>query len=318
MAAVAPSETSWTCPAPPAFAKVLAASPYYIDKHASVIDPKKLAAFQAATEAPTRLGQLAGLAADAYLAKGSRDAARCVYSLLDAAAQAEAWTGRMPGFSGVYMQNWELSGVAIPYLKVRRSGAGTPEQDARIQRWLHLLAGRVMEYFDAHMTQPGSDAWNNHMYWAGLAVASEGIADDDASAFEWGMRAYRRGVDAIQPDGSLAAEMNRRQMALHYHLYAVGPLILLAEFGEVNGFDCYAEDKGAIHLLVKFCVKGLKDPGLLEKRTGVRQVIPDPLAGLDIGWAVPYVRRFPDPEVSSLLARAAWTRFWQWGGAPPE
>ncbi len=316
--AVALTDAAWTCPAPPPFAQVLDASPYYIDKRASVIDPQKLAAFQAAVDAPTHLGQFASAAADAYLARGGRDAARCVYSLLDAAARAQAWTGKMPGFSGVYMQNWELSGVAIAYLKVRRSGVGTPDQDARIQRWFRLLAGRVREYFDAHVPQPASDAWNNHMYWAGLAVAAQGIADDDRRAFEWGMRAARTGVDAIQPDGSLRAEMGRGQMALHYHLYALGALIMLAELGEGNGVDLYAEHNGAIHRLVKFCVAGLEDPASLGKLTGVAQVVPNPLAGLDIGWAVPYLRRFPDARLSSLLAKAEWTRFWQWGGAPPQ
>lgn len=308
----------YACPAPPPFARTLELSPYYTDAHASIIDARKLAAFQEASEAPTHFGQFATAAADAYLSKGSNAAALCAYSLLDAAAKAEAWTGKMPGFQGVYMQNWELSGVAIAYLKVRQSKVGTPEQDATIQRWFHLLAGRIREYFDVQITHPGSDGWNNHLYWAGLALAAAGVADNDTEGFKWGIVAYRRGLDAIQPDGSLTAEMNRAQMALHYHLYAVGPLIVLAEFGEVNGLDLYAENSGAIHRLVKFCIAGLKNPPLLEKRTGVPQVVPHPLAGLEIGWGVPYVHHFPNQQISSLIAEAEWTRFWQWGGAPPD
>ena len=38
------------------------------------------------------------------------------------------------------------------------------------------------------------------------------------------MVAYDMGLDEIQADGSLPQEMNRGQMALHYHLYALGPL----------------------------------------------------------------------------------------------
>lgn len=315
---VAQTSVAYTCPALPLFSKTLSVDSYYIDKHASVIDPQKLAEFQHASEAPTHLGQFASAAADAYLSTGSRDAARCVYSLLHGAAQAGAWTDKMPGFQGVYIQNWLLSGVAIAYLKVRQSGVGTPKQDAAIRKWFRLLAGRVRAYFDEQVPRPGSDAWNNHMYWAGLAVAAEGIADDDSGGFHWGIVAGRMGLDAIQPDGSLTAEMGRGQMALHYHLYALGPLIMLAELGEANGLDLYAEDDGAIHRLVKFCLAGLEDPTLLEKRTGVPQAVPHPLAGLDIGWGVPYVRRFPNPQISLLLARAGWTRFWQWGGAPPD
>jgi poly(beta-D-mannuronate) lyase len=315
---VAPTDVAYTCPAPPPFAKTVEISPYYIDSHASVIDPEKLAAFQKASENSNHLSQFAALAADAYLSKGSRAAALCVYSLLDAAAKADAWDGQMPSFSGVYIQNWLLSAVAISYLKVRSSGLGTPAQDAAIQKWFKLLAARVREYFDAEVVRLGLARENNHIYWAGLAVAAEGIADNDSGGFKWGITAYRMGLDAIQPDGSLPAEMNRAQRALHYHLYALGPLILLAEFGEANGLDLYFEKKGALHRLVNFCTAALEDPTLLEKQTGVAQLVDLPYAGSDIGWAVPYLRRFPNARLSALVAKAPWVRYSTWGGAPPE
>lgn len=315
---ITPTDTPYACPAPPAFSQTLDLQAYYIDKHASVIDPQKLAAFQSASNAPVKLGQFASAAADAYLSKGSRTAAACVYSLLDAAAQAKAWTAKMPKFQDVYMQNWELSGTAIAYLKVRESGVGTHAQDAEIQNWFNRLAACVKEYFDASKLHPGSDAFNNHLYWAGLSLAAAGVASNDKSNFQWGIATYRAGLNAIQPDGSLVAEMARGQMALHYHLYAVGPLIMLAEFGESNGLDLYAEDQGAIHRLVKFCIADLEDPTLLKKRTAVPQVVSNPPAGLDIGWAVPYVHRFPNQQLSALIAKASWVNFWQWGGAPPE
>jgi poly(beta-D-mannuronate) lyase len=312
------TSAAYDCPAPPPFAKTLDISPYYIDSHASIIDPQKQAAYQKASEAPTHLSQFTALAADAYLYKGSRAAAVCVYTLLEAAAKAEAWAGKMPGFSGVYVQNWLLSAVAVSYLKVRPSGLGTPAQDAAMQRWFGLLASRVREYFDAEVVRLGPDKENNHLYWAGLAVAAEGVANNDSGGFQWGITAYRMGLDAIQPDGSLPEEMNRAQMALHYHLYALAPLIMLAELGEANGLDLYAEDSGAIHRLVNFCVAGLEDPTLLQKRTGLVQVVTLPYAGGDIGWAVPYVRRFPNAQLSALIAKAPWVRYTTWGGAPPD
>jgi poly(beta-D-mannuronate) lyase len=316
-AAVTATDVAYTCPAAPAFAKALEVGSYYKDAHMSVIDPEKQAAFQAASDAPTKLAQAVSKAADMYRAQGSRTAAACAYSLLEAAAKAGAWSGRMPTFQGTYVQNWTLSGVAISYLKVRQSGLGTQEQDAAIQRWFGAMAAQVRAYFDAGTLNPRSDAWNNHIYWAGLAVAAEGIADNDAKAFRWGVDMYKRGVDSIQPDGSLVAEMYRAQMALHYHLYALGPLILLAELGEANGVDLYAEDKGAIHRLVKFCVAGLDDPTIFERRVGVKQVVSQPYEGEDIGWAVPYLRRFPNTALEALLAKAPWMRYTTWGGEPP-
>jgi poly(beta-D-mannuronate) lyase len=313
-----PHQFPYQCPAPPEFAKILEAEPYYTDSHSSVIDPAKKAAYEKASEGSTQLGQSAGLAADAYLTQGSSAAAACVYSLLDAAAKADAWAGEMPHFQDIYVQNWMLSGTAIPYLKVRNSGAGTPQQDAEIQQWFRHLAERVQTYFDKSKGHPGTDAYNNHLYWAGLALASEGVADNDQNAFLWGIAAYYQGVGLIQPEGSLVAEMNRAGMALHYQLYALAPLIMLAEFGEANGVDMYNVKHGAIHRLVKFDLAALLDPAIIAKRTGVQQNTSAPYSGNEIGWAVPYVKRFPDSRLSSLIANAPWVRFWQWGGAPPE
>src|ERR1700722_18120491 len=73
---IALTDQAYVCPAPPAFDKTLEIGSYYIDSHASVIDPKKLAAFNEKAEGPTHLGQYAGRAADAYLTTGSRAAAR--------------------------------------------------------------------------------------------------------------------------------------------------------------------------------------------------------------------------------------------------
>jgi hypothetical protein len=241
-----------------------------------------------------------------------------VYSLLSAAETADAWADKMPTNNGVYMQNGMLSGTALAYLKVRDSGTGTPEQDVQIQQWFRTLAARVREYFDSGRKRPGSDAWNNHMYWAGLAVTSAGIASNDMDAFDWGLAAYEMGVHAIQPDGSLDAEMGRGQKALHYQLYALGPLVILAELGEANGLDLYAERDGAIHRLVRFNLAAMKDPSMLKKRAETKQEAKPPYSGLEIGWAVPYTQRFPNADLSALIAQAANVRFWQWGGAPPN
>jgi len=315
---IPPTDALYACPAPPAFSKTLRLEGSYIDKKYSIIDEKKQAVFDRDSAGPTHLGQYAGLAADAWLSQGSRPAAACVYSLLTAAARADAWDDKMPTNNGVYMQNWLLSGTALAYLKVRKSGAGTAQQDEQIQQWFRKLAARVKDYFDNGRKHSGSDAWNNHMYWAGLSLAAAGIATGDEEAFLWGMSTYEMGVYAIQPDGSLDAELARGRMALHYQLYALEPLIMLAELGEANRLDLYAEREGAIHRLVQFDIAAMEDPDVIAKRTGEEQKVTLPFSGLDIGWAVPYVQRFPNADLAKFIAQAGWVRFWQWGGAPPD
>lgn len=316
------TDASYTCPAKPMFARTTEAEGYYTDSHYSVIDPAKLAATEKADEDLTRLGQYAGKAADAYLEQGSRQAAQCAYALLAAAAKADAWTGRMPHLQGIYDQNWLLSGAGIAYLKVRNSGVGASGDDAAIAAWLARLAAPVSAYFDRQLGRPGSDAYNNHLYWAGLSLCAEGVATNDEATFLWGMDAYMRGVEAIRADGSLLAEMNRERRALHYQLYALGPLVMLAEFGEANGIDLYAEQSGALHRLVRFDTEALRDPDGFAETLGVAQDFKPPARGLEIGWAVPYAARFPDEakalKLKEAIAAAPWLSFWQWGGAPPQ
>lgn len=307
----------YNCPAPPPFAKTLEAEGYYTDSHYSIIDPGKRAAFDQATEAPTHLGQWIGLAADAYLTKGSRAAALCALSLLDSAARAHAWSGQMPTNNGSYEQKWLLGSVSVSWLKLRNSGLATPEQQKEILRWLGSIADRVTDYIDSHKANPASDAWNNHRYWAGFAVAAAGVAINNKGDFRWGIDSYKAGVDQIRPDGALPRELARAGMALHYHLYALAPLVMIAELAAANGIDLYAYDNGAIHRLERVCEAGLLNPGIFAKATGVPQTMPGTISGSDIGWAVPWVRRFPDAQLSAWIAHAATTRSWQWGGLPP-
>jgi poly(beta-D-mannuronate) lyase len=313
------TENPYDCPAPPPFAKTLDAHSYYTDANHSVVDPKLLEEERKATEGPTHLGQWSTQAADKYLSDGSRAAVACVYSLLDAAAQAKAWTGAMPTSQGHYEQKWLLAGAAVAYLKVRNTGVGTSDQDKHIQKWFGELADRVTDYVDSKKNIPGSDAWNNHRYWSGLAVCAAGIALNDKSDYDWGIASYKAGVDQIQPNGVLPLEMSRAGRALHYHLYALAPLIMIAEMAEANGTDLYNYDNGAIHRLVMLCIAGLRDQNLFAKATGVPQddVNGPPYSGANIGWAVPYVKRFPDAQLSQWIGQAEYTGFWQWGGLPP-
>ena len=315
---VALTDAEYTCPDPPPFSQSLDAEGYYIDAHHSVIDPVKKAAYEKAAEAPDHLGQWTTQAADAYLRHGSRAGVECLYTLLSAAARAKAWSASMATGQAHYVQKWLLAGTAMAYLKVRNTGVGTPEQDKEIQKWFGLLADQVRDYVEDKMKNPNSDAWNNHRYWAGLAVCAAGIARNDTREFHFGMEAFKAGVNEIGPSGALPRELQRAGMALHYHLYALAPLIMLAELGEANGIDTYSENHNAIDRLVNLCEQGLKHPEIFEKATGVEQNMPDKISGAVIGWAVPYVKRHPDPQLSAWLSQAGSTAFWQYGGLPPS
>ena len=312
------TDAPFTCVAPPPLPRDLQIGGYYTDSHNSVINPEQKDEHDRIQKPITDFGRELAKAADNYRSTGSRTAAKCVIGLLEGAARLGVLTGKMMSSQAYYEQGWALSSWSIAYLKVRGSGLASPEQTKRITSWFKDLAEDNRDYYESKRGNPHSDAHNNHLYWAGLAISAAGVACDHRKLFNWGMDAYKEGVSKITAEGTLPAEMERASRALHYHLYALGPLIILAEFGEANGLDLYAEKNYAIKRLVARCVSGLQDPSYFVEHTGKPQDMPETIEGEEIGWAKPYARRFPDPEISALLEKARWLNYTTWGGLPPD
>jgi poly(beta-D-mannuronate) lyase len=317
-APITSTDVAYNCPAAPHLARDLDVDSYYSDSHHSIVDEARKKAYEDGSAPFTDLSRQVVKAADAYRTTGSQRAAECAITLLDTAAKDKVLTGRMKTGQASYVQGWSLSAWAIGYLKVRDSGAASAEESAEIAVWLKKLAEENRDYYEAKSRNSHSDAHNNHLYWAGLAISATGIAVNDRKLFNWGVNAYREGVHDISAEGTLPAELERAGRAFHYHLYALGPLIMLAELGESNGLDLYAERHHAIQRLVERCVSGLEDPSYFVQHTGVPQDVPQDLDAWEIGWAMPYLRRFPDAKLSALLAKATNLSYTTWGGLPPN
>jgi poly(beta-D-mannuronate) lyase len=317
-AAVNSADAAYRCPAAPHLAQDLAVDSYYSDEHHFIVDEARKKASDEASAPYTDFSRAVVKAADSYRASGNQRAAECVVTLLDAAAKDKVLTGQMKTGQAIYVQGWSLSSWAIAYLKVRTAGAASYEENIEIAAWLKKLAEANRDYYEGKGHNPHGDAHNNHLYWAGLAISAAGIAADDHKLFNWGMNAYREGARDITNDGTLPLEMERAGRALYYHLYALAPLVMLAELGEANSVDLYAEKHHAIQRLVDRCVAGLQDPSYFVQHTGVPQDMPADLDAWEIGWAKPYIRRFPNASLSALLSKAPNLSYTTWGGLPPE
>ena len=161
----------------------------------------------------------------------------------------------------------------------------------------------MADTLSTHMDQKsGRGAANNHLYWAGLAVAATGIATQNPKQFGWGMQSARRGIAQIAPDGTLPLELQRGELARSYHIFAAEPLVALAELGMLNGINLYTEREGALDRLVGTCIRAATDPSDIEKKTGIVQA-PYDLLPSRFAWAGLYHRRFPENQpVSALLS----------------
>jgi poly(beta-D-mannuronate) lyase len=177
----------------------------------------------------------------------------------------------------------------------------------------------VETYFAARRAKGTTDGRNNHLYWAGFAAMSAGIAVNDRSLFDWGVTTYKDGVDEIAPDGTLPLEMARGQRALHYHLFALAPLVTMAELAAANGEDSYSYNHSKLHLLVSRTLAGLTDNHYFSTKAGALQDTPEKgkIKSNDVIWVMPYVRRFPDAGISGLLNQAGREPYDYLGGMPP-
>lgn len=310
------TDAAYACPRPIHLTPDLTTNSFYSDSKGSIIDPVKWKAYQESSGPVKMLGNEAVDAADTYLATGSRQAAECVLKLEKPAALDKALTGKMSSSQAYFVQGWVVGALAIAYLKVRDSGLVDPADAKLLAGWMKAVSRQTVDYYNERIAKEPNQ--NNHLYWAGVQVGAVAIAANDRKLFDWALMSYRNGVRQITPDGTLPEEMRRGQRALHYHLYAASPLVYLAEFGEDNGIDLYAENNQALKRLVQRSIEGLEGSGYFDKATGIKQDLPDgPPSAEAIGWAKVYVHRFPDPAISKLIAEAPALGYMYLGGLPP-
>jgi poly(beta-D-mannuronate) lyase len=317
---VAVTEAAYTCPAVVHIAPDLVTDGFYRldDPTHSIIDPVRQEAYRKSSDGVKNVGMAVVKAADDFRTSGSRKAAQCAMTQILALAQEHSLAGKMSSNQAYYVQGWVVGAIAIAYLKVRETDIATPPEAETIAQWMRSVGEQTKNYYDSHKRVGHGDSQNNHLYWAGVELAAIGVAANDRKDFDWAMATYDNGVDQIQPNGALPLEMARGSRALHYHLYALAPLVLLAEFGEANNLDLYAHANGAIHKLVNFSVAGLQDPTPFVKATGVQQEVPKTITGDQIGWAPPYVQRFPNPALERMIQTAPSLSVYYLGGLPPD
>lgn len=312
------TDATYVCPAIVHLSPDLTTNGFYSDSKSSIIDPEKWKAYAATSGPYKELGNQIVDAADAYQTTGSRAAVGCALQHMEAAAKDGVFTGKMSSNQAYYVQGWVIGAIAISYLKIRDSGMVTAAEKQEILPWIEKVVSQSQDYFEAHKAKSAGDAQNNHLYWAGVEVAAAGIAANDRKLFDWGMETYQAGISQIQPDGSLPQEMRRGQRALHYHLYALAPLVYLAEFGEENGLNSYAERDYAIKKLANLCIQGLENNSFFVKATGIPQDTPNgPPAAEQISWAKIYLAHFPNPQLAKLLEQAKSMSYMYLGGLPP-
>jgi len=259
------------CPAPPTAIPDIEANSFYVDEHHSVIDKELEKKYHDnITPLEDYLRNVAAMA-DKRLEKNDADSGHCAVSWLAAWALGGALQGRMINGRGdtqaQFERKWLLAGLSLAYLKVR--DLATPEQAQHIAIWMQDIADQSLAVFDSPKHKR-----NNHYYWVGLAVMGTAVATDSATHLDKARAVFDKALGDIADDGTLPMEMDRAGMALHYHNYALAPLVFMAELARLRGEDWYARSNGRLGLLVDRVNTGLGNPDWFQQRTGAAQKMP--------------------------------------------
>lgn len=274
---------------------------FYVDKSHSVADPAlKKQNEEAVRPVRTFVETVTGLA-DGWVRSSPANPRYAALALEQLAVWAA--TGALLGQvnkQGDYERKWTLGSLALAFLKIRSAPGLDAAKVAATADWLSKLAAAVMP---AYEDLANSASRNNHAYWAGLAVSTAGVAADDRRLFDWGMSRARIGIAQVRADGTLPLEMERGPLALHYHAFALPPLVMLAELGAANGLSLYDEADGALRRLADRVIRGMEAPASFEPLAGQKQTFPletHPRAAY-FAWGEAYYARFRDPRLLQWL-----------------
>ncbi|QBE67005.1 alginate lyase [Pseudoduganella lutea] len=270
------SRSAMACEAPPPPVRDIDANRYYTDARSSVIDPVLKTRNEAAVRPVNDFLEVVARRASAWQRRGDVADAHCALNWLEAWARPGAMLGTMTTPQSYYTRKWTLGGMALSYARVR--DAATPAQRQAIEGWFGRLADATIAHSDAH-----KGVRNNHYYWEGLAVTAAGAVTGEQRYLAWGRKVFGDAMRQVQPDGSLPLELARAGKALHYHLYAAAPLVMMASIFDVQ--------HPALERLVRYAVDGIADPARIERAAGAPQELPARIPG----WIAIYDRHAPRP-----------------------
>lgn len=268
---VSPAIARETCPAAPPAIRDLTLTRFYKDAKGSQVDPGLAGKHETETAPLTAFLRHVASQADKAVKRptpsGRLEAAQCGLAWLQAWAEAGALTGRMATPQAQSERKWDFTGAALAFLKLKPYASDA--QRRVIPHWLIQLAEASWQ----DLAMPGKKH-NNHWYWLGLGIGAAAMADDNPKYWELARSIMQDAARDIGPDGALPMEMARGQRALHYHVFALQPLIVLARLGAAKGEDFYALGGGALDRLAALTAKGLADPAVFDKLAGVPQERP--------------------------------------------
>lgn len=233
----------------------------------------------------------------------------CAIEQLQAWARADALMGKMAGYQGHYERSWAGTDFAMVLLRMPADfrERHRPQLET-IAPWLERIA------IATRNAEAINHLHNNLVYWAGLNLTAIGTVTGNSDLINSGLLRVREGIRDIGPDGALAREVKRGNRALHYHTFALIPLVFAAELVQRRNIDLYSENDHAIGRLANLVTDAVIAPASFEKITPIRQELFPWTLQDELSWMEPYYARTRDPRLPALIATRRPFSEWRLGG----
>lgn len=298
-----PPDESFACKRPPNPVRSLTFDGFYSPgSGSSVVDDGAMKRYRAARKPVDDFERGIIDMGDRYLGVAPRDPAiaRCVLDWLHRWAQGGGYQGAVSSQGG-FVRKWSLGTVSLAWLKIRAAPGLDPAKTADVLRWIGTWALTVKADYEDRPERSSRN--NNHAYWASWSVGLAAVALNNRDLFGWMVRRQGQAMRQIRDDGTLLLEMARRSKALHYHVYSIKALAMIAHLAARNGIDLYGLEDRALHRLVARVLPALDDPSFFEEATGEKQSWVGSLNGGTLAWMEAWNARFDDPAVTRWIER---------------
>lgn len=297
------SAPDFVCKTPPPAVRDLTFGGFYRrGTGSSIVDKEAMRRYRTARRPVDRFERAVSKMSDQYIVGRLSDPsrARCVLDWLSHWAGAGGFLGEVSSQGG-FVRKWSLGTMSLVYLKIRDESTLDPVKKAVVRDWIATWAKIIRRDYSTGLHRNSRN--NNHVYWAGWSVGLAAVVTDNREQFDWMVGRYRAALRQIGADGTLMLELDRGSKALHYHVFSVQALIMIAELAIRNGIDLYDAEGGALHRLVTRTVDGLIDPGYFKQLTGHAQKWVGRLSGSKLTWMEPYFVRFPNGAMEPWLKK---------------
>ncbi|MEM6303846.1 MAG: alginate lyase family protein [Pseudomonadota bacterium] len=282
------------------------------DATRSELDPVRAAAAEAA------LGPLDDFVSDMTartdeaIASGDRQAAACVLAELAHWARADSLSDL--GTQTVELTiSSRLAGLALVAGQV--GPAGDSSDFADVSAWLSRRMDAQMVFWE---TAPDGAAQGNLRAWAALAGAAVALVTDDAVTRGWAAWSVSYVGCTAAPDGSLPQEMRRGELALHYQLHAVAPLVVAAALLDRQGVSVMDKCGRALDRVVGFTLRDVAAGGAESAAlAGVPQSVAGGLEALDdfqLSWGEAWLQLRSDAALEQVISARRPLRYSKLGG----